>query len=168
MQGQGRKLPSGCQQHVHSYSMQATDCGHILVYNSGTYLTSGMEDDSAPLAWLEERIAAATLLPSSHGEAFNVLHYENNQHYDSHMDTFDPKVWPVTGKQVVVERVSAGPPGRRGASPATMHACMHADGKFFQLLVARSQPVCQPMLHLVAIFPFHPAAEGPDTGSTVC
>jgi hypothetical protein len=51
-----------------------------------------MEDDSAPLAWLEERIAAATLLPSSHGEAFNVLHYENDQHYDSHMDTFDPKV----------------------------------------------------------------------------
>lgn len=25
-------------------------------------------------------------------QAFNVLHYENNQHYDSHFDTFDPKV----------------------------------------------------------------------------
>eukprot|EP00967_Tisochrysis_lutea_P002923 scaffold3545_cov16-Tisochrysis_lutea.AAC.1 len=34
---------------------------------------------------------AATLIPASHGEPFNVLRYEHNQHYDSHMDTFDPK-----------------------------------------------------------------------------
>jgi prolyl 4-hydroxylase len=32
------------------------------------------------------------MIPASHGEAFNVLRYEQLQHYDSHMDTFDPKV----------------------------------------------------------------------------
>jgi hypothetical protein len=88
--------------------------GTMLVYLTGTYLTSGMEDDSAPLAWLEERIAAATLLPSSHGEAFNVLHYENNQHYDSHMDTFDPKVWPACVGGEGIEALSEW--GRPGVS----------------------------------------------------
>uniref|UniRef100_A0A7S3R2Q1 Fe2OG dioxygenase domain-containing protein n=2 Tax=Dunaliella tertiolecta TaxID=3047 RepID=A0A7S3R2Q1_DUNTE len=58
--------------------------------SSGTFL-SGHNDPDGVLAWLEERIAAATLIPASHGEPFNVLRYEHNQHYDSHMDTFDPK-----------------------------------------------------------------------------
>ncbi len=43
------------------------------------------------LAWVEEKISAATQLPAENGEAFNVLKYVNGQHYDSHMDSFDPK-----------------------------------------------------------------------------
>lgn len=58
--------------------------------SKGTFL-SAEEDSEGVLAWVEERIAAATLLPAGYGEAFNVLRYEDNQHYDSHYDTFDPK-----------------------------------------------------------------------------
>lgn len=31
------------------------------------------------------------MVPAANGEAFNVLRYVNHQHYDSHMDSFDPK-----------------------------------------------------------------------------
>lgn len=63
------------------------------VCTAGTYLTAGSEGrDGTVLAWLEERLAAASLLPAANGEAFNVLRYEPGQHYDSHMDSFDPKV----------------------------------------------------------------------------
>jgi prolyl 4-hydroxylase len=58
--------------------------------SSGTFLSGG-SDTSGVLKWIEERIAAATQIPSSHGEAFNVLRYEHMQHYDSHYDYFDPK-----------------------------------------------------------------------------
>lgn len=53
------------------------------------------------LAWLEEKIASVTLIPVSHGESFNVLHYNLNQKYDSHMDTFDPKVSSQRGEGLV-------------------------------------------------------------------
>ena len=37
-----------------------------------------------------------TGIPSGHGESFNVLRYESNQHYDSHFDAFDEAAY---GKQ---------------------------------------------------------------------
>ncbi len=42
-------------------------------------------DPDGVLQWIEERIAAVSLIPRENGEAFNVLKYENNEHYDSHM-----------------------------------------------------------------------------------
>lgn len=56
----------------------------------GTFLDAS-EDGDGVLQWLEEKIAAVTLLPRHHGEAFNVLRYRLNAKYDSHMDIFDPK-----------------------------------------------------------------------------
>jgi len=58
--------------------------------STGTFLSTSQDPDGV-LAWIEERIAAITLIPRENGEPFNVLHYENMQHYDSHMDSFDPK-----------------------------------------------------------------------------
>eukprot|EP00798_Chlamydomonas_sp_ICE-L_P013953 gene13954-19889_t len=58
--------------------------------SKGAFMSSEMDPDGV-LGWVEERIAAATLLPRENGEAFNVLQYQNMQHYDSHMDSFDPK-----------------------------------------------------------------------------
>lgn len=40
--------------------------------------------------------AVLTGIPAGHGEPFNVLRYELNQHYDSHYDAFDEKSY---GKQ---------------------------------------------------------------------
>ncbi|MEW5303489.1 MAG: hypothetical protein WDW36_006175 [Sanguina aurantia] len=54
--------------------------------SSGTFLSAEQDPDGV-LGWLEERIAAATHLPAGAGEAYNVLHYQNNQHYDSHYDS---------------------------------------------------------------------------------
>lgn len=58
--------------------------------SQGTFLMSDQDTDGV-LAWVEEKIASVTFLPVEHGEAFNVLKYNNMQHYDSHMDSFDPK-----------------------------------------------------------------------------
>lgn len=66
--------------------------------SKGTFLSSNM-DQSGVLSWVEERIAAVSLVPRENGEAFNVLKYENNQHYDSHMDTFDPKIFGAQPSQ---------------------------------------------------------------------
>lgn len=32
-------------------------------------------------------------IPAGHGEAFNILRYENNQHYDSHYDAFEEAMY---------------------------------------------------------------------------
>jgi prolyl 4-hydroxylase len=40
--------------------------------SKGTFLSTQM-DPAGVLAWVEERIAAVTLLPRENGEAFNVL-----------------------------------------------------------------------------------------------
>ncbi|KAG2499970.1 hypothetical protein HYH03_002255 [Edaphochlamys debaryana] len=48
-------------------------------------------DSLQALRWLEDKIAAVTLLPRTSGEFWNVLNYKHSQHYDSHMDSFDPK-----------------------------------------------------------------------------
>lgn len=58
--------------------------------STGVFLNS-FEDAGGVLSWVEQKIAAVTLLPVTHGEAFNVLRYNLNQKYDSHMDTFDPR-----------------------------------------------------------------------------
>jgi len=46
--------------------------------SQGTFLMS-REDKEGVLDYLEKRIAAVTLLPQRHGEAFNVLRYEVGQ-----------------------------------------------------------------------------------------
>lgn len=58
--------------------------------SKGTFMSSS-QDHEGVLSWVEERIAAVTRIPVGYGEAFNVLEYQNMQHYDSHMDSFDPK-----------------------------------------------------------------------------
>ncbi|KAK9097216.1 hypothetical protein Sjap_022713 [Stephania japonica] len=57
--------------------------------SSGTFLSSS-EDKTGTLRLIEQKIAKATSLPMSHGEAFNVLRYEIGQRYLSHYDAFDP------------------------------------------------------------------------------
>eukprot|EP00246_Nothoceros_aenigmaticus_P012870 TRINITY_DN4179_c0_g2_i1.p1 TRINITY_DN4179_c0_g2~~TRINITY_DN4179_c0_g2_i1.p1 ORF type:complete len:288 (+),score=40.41 TRINITY_DN4179_c0_g2_i1:101-964(+) len=57
--------------------------------SSGTFLSS-RQDKSGTLAWVEEKMARATMIPRQHGEAFNVLRYEIGQKYNSHYDVFDP------------------------------------------------------------------------------
>eukprot|EP00250_Pteridium_aquilinum_P015256 c22478_g1_i2 orf=577-1461(+) len=57
--------------------------------SSGTFLTAKQEKTGS-LAWVEEKMARATMIPVSHGEAFNVLRYELGQKYNSHYDFFNP------------------------------------------------------------------------------
>ena len=55
--------------------------------SQGTFLARG-DDEDGVLAWIEDKIAVLTGIPAGHGEPFNVLRYENTQHYDSHYDVF--------------------------------------------------------------------------------
>ncbi|KAL5988162.1 putative prolyl 4-hydroxylase 9 [Asimina triloba] len=57
--------------------------------SSGTFV-SASEDKTGTLDIIEVKIARATTLPRSHGEAFNVLRYEIGQRYNSHYDAFNP------------------------------------------------------------------------------
>ncbi|KAB5541260.1 hypothetical protein DKX38_014234 [Salix brachista] len=57
--------------------------------SSGTFV-SGSEDETGTLHFIEKKIAKATMIPLSHGEAFNILRYEIGQKYDSHYDAFNP------------------------------------------------------------------------------
>ncbi|KAH9695233.1 hypothetical protein WN944_028677 [Citrus x changshan-huyou] len=57
--------------------------------SSGTFI-SASEDKTGILELIEHKIARATMLPQTHGEAFNVLRYEIGQKYDSHYDAFNP------------------------------------------------------------------------------
>ncbi|XP_059623987.1 probable prolyl 4-hydroxylase 9 isoform X1 [Cornus florida] len=57
--------------------------------SSGMFI-SASEDKSGILDVIEEKIARATMIPRSHGEAFNVLRYEVGQRYNSHYDAFNP------------------------------------------------------------------------------
>jgi len=49
----------------------------------------GHTQDSVTLA-VANRIAELVQIPSSHAESFQVLHYEDSQEYQPHLDTFDP------------------------------------------------------------------------------
>ncbi|XP_049358363.1 probable prolyl 4-hydroxylase 9 [Solanum verrucosum] len=57
--------------------------------SSGMFI-SASEDKTGILNLIEEKIAKATMIPRTHGEAFNVLRYETGQSYHSHYDAFDP------------------------------------------------------------------------------
>lgn len=74
------------------------DANQQIRTSTGTFL-SHTQDPDGVLEWLEEKIAAATLLPRENGEAFNVLHYQQHQRYESHMDTFDPKEYGPQSSQ---------------------------------------------------------------------
>lgn len=56
--------------------------------SSGMFI-SASEDNTGILDYIEEKIARATMIPRSHGEAFNVLRYEIGQKYNSHYDAFN-------------------------------------------------------------------------------
>ncbi|EXB28743.1 Putative prolyl 4-hydroxylase [Morus notabilis] len=49
---------------------------------------SASEDKTGTLDVIEEKIARATMIPRTHGEAFNVLRYNLGQRYNSHYDAF--------------------------------------------------------------------------------
>ncbi|XP_015941898.1 probable prolyl 4-hydroxylase 9 isoform X1 [Arachis duranensis] len=57
--------------------------------SSGAFI-SASEDKSGILDFIEKKIAKVTMIPTSHGEAFNILRYEVLQKYDTHYDAFDP------------------------------------------------------------------------------
>jgi prolyl 4-hydroxylase len=57
--------------------------------SSGAFLRAD-EDKSRSLWEVEEKMARATMIPRSNGEAFNVLRYNLGQKYDCHYDVFDP------------------------------------------------------------------------------
>ncbi|KXZ56830.1 hypothetical protein GPECTOR_1g749 [Gonium pectorale] len=65
-----------------------TDANQQVRTSWGAYLGS---DATPALKWLEDKVAAVTFLPPGNGEPWNVLNYVETQHYDSHMDSFDPK-----------------------------------------------------------------------------
>ncbi|XP_061993286.1 probable prolyl 4-hydroxylase 9 [Rosa rugosa] len=68
---------------------------------SGMFL-SAYRDKSGTLDVIEEKIARATMIPRTHGEAFNVLRYEIGQKYNSHYDAFHPEEYgPQTSQRVV-------------------------------------------------------------------
>ncbi|XP_071930948.1 probable prolyl 4-hydroxylase 9 isoform X2 [Coffea arabica] len=52
--------------------------------------TSAADDRTGTLDYIERKIAKATRIPKSHGEAFNILRYEVGQRYVSHYDAFNP------------------------------------------------------------------------------
>ncbi|KAD4888230.1 hypothetical protein E3N88_20303 [Mikania micrantha] len=57
--------------------------------SSGMFVTAN-EDKTGILDFIEKKIERATMIPRSHGEAFNVLRYDIGQRYLSHYDTFNP------------------------------------------------------------------------------
>ncbi|XP_051140568.1 probable prolyl 4-hydroxylase 9 [Andrographis paniculata] len=60
--------------------------------SSGMFI-SAYEDKTRILDQIEEKIARATMIPRTHGEAFNVLRYEIGQLYELHHDSFDPNIF---------------------------------------------------------------------------
>ncbi|XP_043712326.1 probable prolyl 4-hydroxylase 9 [Telopea speciosissima] len=60
--------------------------------SSGTFI-SASNDKTGILDIIERKIARVTMIPKSHGEAFNVLRYEIGQRYNSHYDAFNPAVY---------------------------------------------------------------------------
>ncbi|KAK3221379.1 hypothetical protein Dsin_008404 [Dipteronia sinensis] len=68
---------------------ETTESTQGIRTSSGMFI-SASEDDTGTLDIIEEKIARATMLPRINGEAFNVLHYEVGQRYNSHYDAFNP------------------------------------------------------------------------------
>ncbi|XP_039026789.1 probable prolyl 4-hydroxylase 9 [Hibiscus syriacus] len=68
--------------------------------SSGTFI-SASGDKTRTLDLIEKKIAKATSIPQSHGEAFNILRYEIGQKYDSHYDAFNPSEYGPQSSQRV-------------------------------------------------------------------
>ncbi|XP_022763487.1 probable prolyl 4-hydroxylase 9 isoform X2 [Durio zibethinus] len=68
--------------------------------SSGTFI-SASDDETGTLDLIEKKIAKATSIPQSHGEAFNILRYEIGQKYDSHYDAFNPSEYGPQSSQRV-------------------------------------------------------------------
>lgn len=66
--------------------------------SSGTFLSSHGNPTGA-LAWVENKMAKVTMVPVTHGEAYNVLRYELGQKYNSHYDTFNPEEYGPQSSQ---------------------------------------------------------------------
>lgn len=64
--------------------------------SSGTFLRRGQDD---VIERIEKRIADFTFIPSSHGEGFQVLHYQKGQKYEAHYDYFHDDVNTQNGGQ---------------------------------------------------------------------
>ncbi|KAJ0683886.1 putative procollagen-proline 4-dioxygenase [Helianthus annuus] len=64
---------------------------------------SASEDKTGVLDQIEKKIERATMIPRSHGEAFNVLRYEIGQRYNSHYDAFNPTEYGPQKSQRVSE-----------------------------------------------------------------
>lgn len=56
--------------------------------SSGVFISS-YEDKTGVLYAIEEKIAKATKIPRTHGEAFNILRYKVGQKYSGHHDALD-------------------------------------------------------------------------------
>ena len=188
----------------------------------GTFLSTG-QDSAGVLAWVEERIAAATHLPRSNGEvipptpmypgspctwrdvhnltacgvciitrrappppplplpcmlqAFNVLRYENTQHYDSHYDTFDPKEFGQQYSQriatvlVYLSDVEEGGEtvfkreGKAGEYTSLhTHPCLHAGPSCLHshpqpaIHMSPSRQALPPLVHLIHTLPSPPSS----------
>ncbi|KAG2318655.1 hypothetical protein Bca4012_055148 [Brassica carinata] len=68
--------------------------------SSGTFV-SASEESTGALDYVEKKIARATMIPRTHGEAFNILRYELGQKYDSHYDVFNPAEYgPQTSQRI--------------------------------------------------------------------
>ena len=61
--------------------------------STGAFVTAG-EDKTGLVNRLEDRIANVLMLERSSFEAWNVLHYDIDQHYYGHHDYFDPDIFP--------------------------------------------------------------------------
>ncbi|KAK7309170.1 hypothetical protein RJT34_05692 [Clitoria ternatea] len=66
--------------------------------SSGVFM-SAAEDKTGTLDFIEEKIAKATQIPRTHGEAFNILRYEVGQKYNSHYDAFHPSEYGPQNSQ---------------------------------------------------------------------
>lgn len=103
-------------------------------------------DKSGSLAWVEERIAAATLFSTSLGEPFNLLRYELGQHYDSHSDAFDEKAsegldWARRG-QVWGCAAWASPGAKVHPRPAARHVQEYGPQTSQRIATVRAPPQC--------------------------
>lgn len=73
---------------VSGYGEEAERKDHLDNRRTSSNCWIGHTQDSITLAAVK-RISELVQIPSSHAEAFQVLHYSNSQEYQPHLDTFD-------------------------------------------------------------------------------
>ena len=74
---------------VSGYDHQEERKDRLDIRRTSSNCWVGHTQDSVTLA-VVNRIAELVQIPSSHAESFQVLHYEDSQEYQPHLDTFDP------------------------------------------------------------------------------